>query len=157
MPPEKRQGFCALMSFAPIVSPGRFPKNRTAEGKGCREGFGKPQGGNAVHVHRASFNSPEPLGCDLRGASHWGCPWAGFSFGCAGAMLCLQEWPETGGDGLLHGDTQHGRESGSSGEGESCCVFVACYGSFRGFIGHFRGFWQKCKKTIAKWRFGLIS
>lgn len=48
------RGFCVLTSFSSKVSPGRFPETSTFYGRGRREGFGEPPGGNAISCRAAA-------------------------------------------------------------------------------------------------------
>jgi len=43
-----------LTSFSSKVSPGRFPETSTLYGRGRREGFGEPPGGNAISCRAAA-------------------------------------------------------------------------------------------------------
>ena len=49
-----RRGFCVLTLFSSKVSPGRFPETSTFYGRGRREGFGEPPGGNAISCRAAA-------------------------------------------------------------------------------------------------------
>lgn len=53
-----RRGFCVLTSFSSKVSPGRFPETSTLSGRGRREGFGEPPGGNAISCRAAAVEWP---------------------------------------------------------------------------------------------------
>lgn len=52
------RGFCVLTSFSSKVSPGRFPETSTFYGRGRREGFGEPPGGNAISCRAAAVECP---------------------------------------------------------------------------------------------------
>jgi hypothetical protein len=47
-----------LRLFSSKVSPGRFPETSTFYGRGRREGFGEPPGGNAISCRAAAVECP---------------------------------------------------------------------------------------------------